>query len=108
MVQLNDLLSLGIHRVWKRTAIAWSEASPGDEVLDVCCGSGDLAMRLATVVGPKGKVTGLDFAANQLLTAAKRERSLPAPWSRPKITCVVCLVSFACCPPCSSTTTTTT
>ena len=55
-MQLNDLLSLGLHRVWKRTAIAWTGASQGDEVLDVCCGSGDLALRLASVVGPKGKV----------------------------------------------------
>jgi hypothetical protein len=54
--QLNDVLSVGLHRVWKRAAIKWSGATVGDCVLDVCCGSGDLALRLASVVGPTGAV----------------------------------------------------
>lgn len=56
MNQLNDTLSLGQHRVWKRMAVKWSGAKAGQEVLDVCCGSGDLAFRLAEAVGPTGKV----------------------------------------------------
>lgn len=56
LVQLNDVLSLGQHRVWKRMAVKWCEASTGQYVLDVCCGSGDLAFRLAEAVGPAGQV----------------------------------------------------
>lgn len=55
-LQLNDLLSLGLHRVWKRAAVKWSGAAPGHAALDVCCGSGDLAFRLAAAVGKEGRV----------------------------------------------------
>lgn len=44
---LNDVLSLGQHRLWKLQTVAFSEAAPGDHVLDLCCGSGDLALLLA-------------------------------------------------------------
>ncbi len=53
--RLNDLLSLGQHRVWKRMAVKWSGAAAGNTVLDVCCGSGDLAFLLAEAVGPSGQ-----------------------------------------------------
>ncbi len=55
-VQLNDVLSLGQHRIWKRMAVKWCQASAGQQTLDVCCGSGDLAFRLAEAVGPSGQV----------------------------------------------------
>ena len=55
-LQLNDVLSLGQHRVWKRMAVKWCQASAGQQVLDVCCGSGDLAFRLAEAVGSSGQV----------------------------------------------------
>ena len=54
--ELNDRLSFGLHRVWKRMTIQWSGARPGDIALDVCCGSGDLAFGLAEAVGPAGEV----------------------------------------------------
>jgi SAM-dependent methyltransferase len=65
-LQLNDRLSLGQHRLWKRMAVKWTRAKPGQRALDVCCGSGDLALLLADAVGPAGAVTGLDFAADML------------------------------------------
>lgn len=65
-LQLNDRLSLGQHRVWKRMAVKWAGAAPGQRALDVCCGSGDLALLLAAAVGQGGSVTGLDFAADML------------------------------------------
>lgn len=71
--QLNDLLSLGQHRVWKRMAVSWSGAKAGDIVLDICCGSGDLTFLLAEKVGVRGKVTGLDFANEQLTIASERQ-----------------------------------
>ncbi|KAL4857241.1 2-phytyl-1 [Chlorella vulgaris] len=72
--QLNDQLSLGLHRVWKRMAVKWSGAAPGSRALDVCCGSGDLAFRLAEAVGHSGSVVGLDFSANMLTDAERRQQ----------------------------------
>lgn len=69
---LNQRLSFGLHRVWKRMAVNWSGAKVGDIVLDVCCGSGDLALLLARQVGATGTVYGVDFSAEQLAVAAER------------------------------------
>lgn len=71
--QLNDRLSWGQHRIWKKMAVKWSEVKPGNNALDVCCGSGDLALLLAREVGQSGKVTGLDFSCEQLAIAKKRQ-----------------------------------
>ncbi|GER56029.1 menaquinone biosynthesis methyltransferase ubiE [Striga asiatica] len=70
---LNDLLSLGGHRVWKRMAVSWTGAKEGDTVLDVCCGSGDLAFLLSEKVGVKGKVFAIDFSKELLQVAASRQ-----------------------------------
>lgn len=70
--RLNDRLSLGQHRVWKQMAVAWSGAAVGKTCLDVCCGSGDLARRLARQVGPTGRVYGVDFSA-ALLEVARQQ-----------------------------------
>ncbi|KAF8055122.1 menG [Scenedesmus sp. PABB004] len=82
--ELNDRLSLGQHRVWKRMAVRWARPKPGGRALDVCCGSGDLAQLLAAAVGPSGAVTGLDFAPEMLQDAARREAAAAAdaPWRR--------------------------
>ena len=71
--RLNDRLSFGQHRIWKLMAVKWSEAKEGGRALDVCCGSGDLALLLAKRVGNTGKVTGLDFAGEQLAIAKQRQ-----------------------------------
>ncbi len=78
--QLNDGLSLGLHRVWKQMAVKWSGAQIGDTCLDLCCGSGDLARRLGRVVGPTGQVFGVDFATAQLAIARQRTQNLPITW----------------------------
>ncbi|KAK6252507.1 hypothetical protein QUC31_014227 [Theobroma cacao] len=70
---LNDLLSFGQHRIWKRMAVSWSGAKPGDSVLDLCCGSGDLTFLMSEKVGCYGKVTGLDFSKKQLSIAISRQ-----------------------------------
>ncbi|KAF2286718.1 hypothetical protein GH714_023951 [Hevea brasiliensis] len=75
--QLNDLLSLGQHRIWKRMAVSWTGAKIGDNVLDLCCGSGDLAFLLSEKVGSSGKVTGVDFSKEQLLIASSRQQLSP-------------------------------
>jgi demethylmenaquinone methyltransferase/2-methoxy-6-polyprenyl-1,4-benzoquinol methylase len=72
---LNQRLSFGLHRIWKRMAVRWSEAADGDTCLDLCCGSGDLALMLVEQVGHAGTVYGVDFSADQLAVA--RQRSQP-------------------------------
>ena len=69
---LNDLLSLGLHRVWKRQAVAWLQPRPGQKLLDLCCGTGDLALVLAPKVRPGGAVVGIDAAGAPLQVAAGR------------------------------------
>lgn len=73
--ELNDVLSLGLHRVWKRMAVRWSRAKRGDTVLDTCCGSGDIAQIASEVVGKKGRVVGYDFSESMLDYAAKRHEN---------------------------------
>jgi demethylmenaquinone methyltransferase/2-methoxy-6-polyprenyl-1,4-benzoquinol methylase len=51
---MNTLLSFGIHYAWKRTAVRMLKLTPGDRVLDVCGGTGDLAILAARAIGPAG------------------------------------------------------
>jgi demethylmenaquinone methyltransferase/2-methoxy-6-polyprenyl-1,4-benzoquinol methylase len=83
--ELNDLLSLGLHRLWKRQAVAWLRPQPGQHLLDLCCGTGDLALVLASRVRPGGSVLGLDAAAAPLVVAARRAAAqpwLPVSWQQ--------------------------
>lgn len=77
---LNQQLSLGLHQVWKAMAVRWSGAAPGQLCLDVCCGSGDLAIMLARRVGAQGRVYGIDFAPEQLAIARRRYRAADVTW----------------------------
>ena len=76
--QLNDLLSLGLHRLWKRQALLWVCPRPGQRLLDLCCGTGDLALLLGERVRPGGSVLGVDAAAAPLELA--RQRAARQPW----------------------------
>ena len=58
---MNTLLSFGIHYAWKRTAVRMLKLAPGDRVLDVCGGTGDLAIMAARAIGPTGQVTIYDI-----------------------------------------------
>jgi len=58
---MNDLMSLGLHRLWKRFAIEMSGVRAGSKVLDVASGSGDLAAAFARRVGPTGVVWMTDI-----------------------------------------------
>jgi demethylmenaquinone methyltransferase/2-methoxy-6-polyprenyl-1,4-benzoquinol methylase len=69
---MNDLMSLGLHRLWKRFAIARTGLRPGQRALDVAAGSGDLALGLARKVGSAGRVVVTDVNARML--AAGRDR----------------------------------
>jgi len=76
--QLNDLLSFGLHRLWKRQAVAFLQPRPGQRLLDLCCGTGDLALVLAAKVRPRGGVLGIDCAEAPLAVA--RQRAAQQPW----------------------------
>lgn len=67
----NDVLSFGVHRLWRRVAVRRSEAKPGDSVLDCATGTGDLALAFKRAVGP-GEVIGTDFNAQMLSFAPKK------------------------------------
>ena len=58
---MNTLLSFGIHYAWKRTAVRMLKLAPGDRVLDVCGGTGDLAILAARKVGSQGRVVIYDI-----------------------------------------------
>ncbi|MGL5082730.1 MAG: bifunctional demethylmenaquinone methyltransferase/2-methoxy-6-polyprenyl-1,4-benzoquinol methylase UbiE [Microcoleaceae cyanobacterium] len=77
--QMNDGLSFGLHRVWKRMTVKWCAPFPGATALDVCCGSGDLTRILARDVAPQGQVYGVDFSEAQLAIAQSREPAFTLP-----------------------------
>ncbi len=69
---MNDLMSLGAHRLWKQFAINQSGVRAGYRVLDVAGGSGDLTLKFAHLVGPIGHVTLTDI--NEAMLVRGRER----------------------------------
>jgi demethylmenaquinone methyltransferase/2-methoxy-6-polyprenyl-1,4-benzoquinol methylase len=75
--QLNDLFSLGLHRLWKRQLLAGLAPQPGERWLDLCCGTGDLALLLAERLRPGGQVLGVDAAAAPLALASQRAAQRP-------------------------------
>ena len=82
---MNDIMSLGLHRVWKAFAVAISGARPGDRVLDVAGGSGDLARAFARRVGAGGEVWLTDINASML--SVGRDRLLDAGLALPVALC---------------------
>jgi len=63
---MNDLMSFGIHRLWKRLTIERAGVRPGHSVLDIAGGTGDLALKFSRLVGPSGKVVLADINASML------------------------------------------
>ncbi len=63
---MNDLMSFGIHRLWKRITIDMSGVRPGDQVLDLAGGTGDLTKKFAKIVGSQGKVVLADINSSML------------------------------------------
>jgi demethylmenaquinone methyltransferase/2-methoxy-6-polyprenyl-1,4-benzoquinol methylase len=69
---MNRLMTAGLDRRWRRETAA-AVVRPGDRVLDVCCGTGDLALAAAEA---GGEVTGLDFSEAMLVRARRKEPAL--------------------------------
>jgi demethylmenaquinone methyltransferase/2-methoxy-6-polyprenyl-1,4-benzoquinol methylase len=63
---MNDLMSMGVHRIWKRFTIELSGVHRGQRVLDIAGGTGDLAARFARLVGPEGEVILADINDSML------------------------------------------
>jgi len=63
---MNSLLSFGLHHWWKRVAVGLLALKPGERVLDVCGGTGDLAMIAARPIGPQGRIVVYDFSRAML------------------------------------------
>ena len=63
---MNTLLSFGIHHIWKRIAVRMLGLNSGDRVLDVCGGTGDLAVLAAGAVSSKGHITLYDFSGDMI------------------------------------------
>ncbi|MCW5550808.1 MAG: bifunctional demethylmenaquinone methyltransferase/2-methoxy-6-polyprenyl-1,4-benzoquinol methylase UbiE [Verrucomicrobiae bacterium] len=70
---INDVQSFGLHRRWKQRVVDLAHIRPGDRVLDVCCGTGDLALALAR---RGAEVIGLDF--NEPMLTIARQRGQPS------------------------------
>ena len=69
---MNDLMSGGIHRLWKRVTIEMSEVRPGHSVLDIAGGTGDLAAKFSKIVGPEGTVVLADINDSMLKVGRDR------------------------------------
>jgi demethylmenaquinone methyltransferase/2-methoxy-6-polyprenyl-1,4-benzoquinol methylase len=70
--RMNTVMTAGLHRSWRRRAAELAAVSPGDRVLDVATGTGDLALELASRVAPGGEVVGIDFSQRMLELARSK------------------------------------
>ena len=82
---MNDLMSLGLHRLWKAFAVSVARLRPGERVLDVASGSGDLAQAFARRVGPTGEVWATDI--NRSMLERGRDRLLDTGCLTPAVQC---------------------
>jgi demethylmenaquinone methyltransferase / 2-methoxy-6-polyprenyl-1,4-benzoquinol methylase len=69
---LNSVMTAGLHHRWRERAAERTELQPGDSALDICCGTGDLALELAPLVEPGGRVVGCDFSEPMLDLAREK------------------------------------
>jgi len=69
---MNRLMTAGLDRRWRSIAARETGVGRGATVVDACCGTGDLALELARLVGRSGQVTGLDFSAEMLRRAERK------------------------------------
>ena len=90
---MNDVMSAGLHRVWKRFAVELSGVKAGDAVLDIAGGSGDLSKLFAKKVGANGQVVLTDINASML--GVGRDRVLDAGFALPAVQCDAEKLPFA-------------
>jgi demethylmenaquinone methyltransferase/2-methoxy-6-polyprenyl-1,4-benzoquinol methylase len=90
---MNDLMSLGLHRAWKAFALAITRPRPGERILDVATGSGDLALALCRRTQPGGEVWISDI--NRRMLDRGRDRLLDAGLTVPAVQCDAERLPFA-------------
>jgi demethylmenaquinone methyltransferase/2-methoxy-6-polyprenyl-1,4-benzoquinol methylase len=90
---MNDLMSLGLHRAWKRFTLETSGIRPGARVLDLAGGTGDLARRFAERVGPTGMVVHTDI--NGAMLVEGRDRLIDCGVVLPTVQCDAEVLPFA-------------
>jgi len=90
---MNDLMSLGLHRAWKAYTVLVADLKPGQRVLDIAGGTGDLAQAFAQKVGSSGMVVHTDINAAMLRVG--RDRLLDAGVVLPTLVCDAEKLPFA-------------
>ncbi len=90
---MNDLMSGGMHRLWKKFTVDLASVQPGEKVLDVASGSGDLAAAFARAAGPTGQVWQTDI--NESMLRVGRDRLINAGLSLPSALCDAEKLPFA-------------
>jgi demethylmenaquinone methyltransferase/2-methoxy-6-polyprenyl-1,4-benzoquinol methylase len=90
---MNDLMSMGLHRAWKAYTVLVANVRPGDQVLDIAGGTGDLALAFAKKVGATGRVVHTDI--NEAMLRTGRDRLLDAGVSLPTLVCDAEKLPFA-------------
>ena len=69
---MNSAMTVGLHHGWRKRAADRAELAEGNSALDLCCGTGDLALELRTRVGASGRVVGADFSERMLELANEK------------------------------------
>ncbi len=90
---MNDLMSAGLHRVWKKYTITVANPQLGDQVLDIAGGTGDLSLAFAGKVGPTGRVVHTDI--NEAMLREGRNRLLDKGVVLPTMVCDAEKLPFA-------------
>ena len=90
---MNDLMSDGLHRLWKRYTLTVANPQPGQQVLDIAGGTGDLSLAFARKVGPTGRVVHTDI--NEAMLREGRARLLDTGVVLPTLVCDAEKLPFA-------------
>ena len=90
---MNDLMSAGLHRLWKRYTLTVANPQPGQQVLDIAGGTGDLSLAFAKKVGPTGRVVHTDI--NEAMLREGRTRLLDLGVVLPTLVCDAEKLPFA-------------
>ncbi len=90
---MNDLMSAGLHRLWKRYTLTVANPQPGQQVLDIAGGTGDLSLAFAKKVGPAGRVVHTDI--NEAMLREGRTRLLDMGMVLPTLVCDAEKLPFA-------------